>query len=363
MKNEYLSQIRKLFQQYEISDIELNDIINDYDQMYQDGLARGLTDAEVIDFLGKPEKVVDGLSENYELKYERSVRSGNKVVALMPFIASISYFILGYFFHLWHPGWLVFLLIPMIAIVTNAKTSFIATLTALSPFVATITFILLGTYLNAWIPGWTVFLIIPLIGALNDTKKFKSIGFALSIVVACGIYFYVGYVLNDWNLGALGFILPVGFALLTNEINISVSWGGLPEKLAILGSLIIYFVCGYFFHTWATLWMIFLLVPMIAIIIHVKKKDMLVALSPFLSVMIFFSLGYFFDLWAVSWMIFLVIPMIAIITHAGKKNILVALSPFISVIIFFTLGFYFDLWAVAWIAFLIIPITAIVQNA
>jgi len=363
MKNEYLNDIRNLLQRYIISEIELNDIVNDYDQMYQDGLARGLSDEEVIDFLGKPEKVVDGLSEGYELKVERTVRSGNKLVALMPFITAITYFILGYFFDLWHPGWLVFLLIPIVAIVTNAKTTFLATLTALSPFVATITFILLGTYLHAWVPGWIIFLIIPMIGALNSEQKGKSIGFALSILIACGIYLYVGYVYHDWTLGALGFIIPIAFGLLTNEINISVSWGGLPEKLTLILTLVVYFVCGYFFHTWAYLWMVFLLIPMVAIISHTKSKDMLVALSPFVAVILFFSLGYFFDLWYVAWMVFFLIPIMGIVGHAGKKNVLIALSPFIAVTIFFTLGFFFHLWAVAWIAFLIIPVTAIVKNA
>ncbi|MDP3131146.1 MAG: DUF1700 domain-containing protein, partial [Bacillota bacterium] len=58
MKKQYLSEIRTLLGRYVITALEIEDIINDYDRMYEDGLAKGMNDAEVIDFLGKPEKVV-----------------------------------------------------------------------------------------------------------------------------------------------------------------------------------------------------------------------------------------------------------------------------------------------------------------
>ena len=34
-------------------------------------------------------------------------------------IASLAYLVLGFFFNLWHPGWLVFLAIPLGAIANH----------------------------------------------------------------------------------------------------------------------------------------------------------------------------------------------------------------------------------------------------
>ena len=61
-------------------------------------------------------------------------------------------------------------------------------------------------------------------------------------------------------------------------------------------------------------------------------------------------------------MIFLLVPMIAILTGKDKKHLLVALSPFVAVIVFFTLGYFFNLWIVSWLAFLMIPILGIIDG-
>ncbi|MDD3122401.1 MAG: DUF1700 domain-containing protein [Candidatus Izemoplasmatales bacterium] len=315
MKNKYLREIKEKLLAYEITTTELNDILSDYDQMFDDGLEKGLSDQEVIDFLGNPEKVVRELSESYILKSENKHRYSNKIVALMPFLTTVTYVILGLYFDLWHPMWLIFLLIPVVAIISNARTNIIQTLTALSPFIATVTFILLGTYLNAWNPAWLVFLIIPVLGVLNSKDFWKSFGFIVTILMACFIYLYAGYAYNAWGQGALAFFLPFAYGILTNDIKVSFG-KGLLVKITVVLSLIIYFVFGFFFNTWGYLWMIFLAIPMVSIIRYSGKNARLVALMPFISTIIFFCLGYFFGLWAISWIAFLLIPVVAIIKNA-----------------------------------------------
>lgn len=73
----------------------------------------------------------------------------------------ILYLIIGCVFNAWHPGWLLFLLVPiweslMHAIETRNAHHFAY------PVLAALIFLCLGIFWYAWHPGWVVFLTIPL---------------------------------------------------------------------------------------------------------------------------------------------------------------------------------------------------------
>lgn len=370
MKQEYLEKLKKILDGLDMSKSEREDIISDYASMYEDGLEKGMDDQSIIEMLGTPEAVVDALSEEYHPIQKKHY--GGKLIALMPFISVIAFFILGFGFEKWHPGWLVFLSIPVTAIVVDAfNKPYKHFLTALSPFIATViflaigfglnkwhptwliffivpiiaiingiresvkihgkkniwgeltglvvflaltVFILIGTYFTLWNPGWLVLLLIPIAGMMNEPNIKKRIVLIASILVAAGFYLFVGYQLHNWLFGLLGFLLPLGVGILTNNIQISFGKGGLAVKLTVLLALLVYFGCGLLWSTWGYLWMVFLSVPMVAIITEKKGKNKLVALSPFIAVIIFFSLGFFFDLWTVSWLAFLMIPILGILS-------------------------------------------------
>lgn len=360
MKNKYLQEIRSLLQQYEMSESEINDIISDYSTMWDDGLSRGLSENQVENQLGSPEKVVSELTENRSRK--DPAKKYNKVIALMPFICTIAFFILGsmgywhpgwmvfllipmtaiilsmvakhekhlwtalspflavivflalgFGAHIWHPSWMVFLAIPVIAILSSAKErSTASTLTALSPFACVILFIVLGE-LGYWNPGWLVFMLIPMIGILSGKNKTRAFFFELTFLVAIGIYLFLGYQYQRWDIGLIGFIIPVAYGVLINEIHISIFGGSWPTRIAAILAIAIYLTCGFLFQTWAYLWMVFLAIPVVAILSHSKRKDWFVAISPFIAVVIFFSLGYFFQLWTYSWIAFMLIPIAGIL--------------------------------------------------
>jgi hypothetical protein len=48
------------------------------------------------------------------------VEGDEKIIALMPFIATFIFFTLGWFFNLWAWAWIAYLLIPMVAIIKEA---------------------------------------------------------------------------------------------------------------------------------------------------------------------------------------------------------------------------------------------------
>lgn len=365
MKSDYLDKIKQLLGNFRIKAAEKDDIVNDYDRMYDDGLEKGMSDDDVISFLGSPEKVVADLSENYRVVKKN--KKGERLIALMPFVSLIAFIILGYFFQLWHPGWMVFLLIPVVAIIVEmapkkdrdiftALSPFISvsaylligfiagvwhptwliflltpvvailssgysgkpfeTLTALSPFAAVITFFLLGQY-GFWHPGWLVFLIIPMIGIMNGKTVWKIVLYEVASLVAIGLYLFIGYSTGEWGYALLVFLIPFVLGLVLNDVNLLFHGMTLGDKIVLLATIAIYVGGGFLFHSWAYLWMVFFLVPVYSIVIHSPKAGILVAISPFVSVVIFYSLGYFFDLWSISWIAFLLIPIIAILT--GKK--------------------------------------------
>lgn len=327
MKQNYLHEIRTLMSRYVVTAAEIDDIIADYDRMYEDGLARGLDDAGVIELLGTPEKVVAGLGENYARKPGKAQKNG-KIVALSPFLAVIAFFVLGFAFDLWHPGWLVFLAIPVTAILLGGERRRpIEILTALSPFFAVTAFILLGDYYGAWHPAWLVFLAIPILGALAD-RNWKGRVFALTLAAAAGCYLYVGYTDGRWALGALAFLVPLIYGAAVGAIDIVIDWRGLsglarPERsfrLAMAGVVVlaaaIYLIVGFAFGWWAFGWLVFLAIPMVAILLKANRKARIVALSPFIATILFFVLGFAFDAWAYAWLAFLLIPMTAIVRNA-----------------------------------------------
>jgi uncharacterized membrane protein len=393
MKERYLEELKKLLRRHSISQEELDDIVADYGEMIDDAINKNMSEDKIIELIGTPKKVVedlfDGLSEDekdeddegYEIEYEYEYERGrshsrsrkhkdNRIVALMPFLSTIAFFILGFGFSLWHPGWMVFLMIPIVAIIVNtfergknqglvALSPFIATVTylilgfafnlwhpgwlvfliipvfgilsgrkgmkilplliALSPFIALTIFILYGNYYGNWEIIWLVFLIIPILGGLEYKKLWKVVVFEASMFIAIAAYLYLGLNQEEWFLSGFVFLIPLGVSILLSEQkwNITIERGGFHEWLLFLVCLIIYFGAGLLFKTtWPYLWMIFLSVPVVAILRHAPGRDKLVAIMPFIATVIFFSLGYFFGFWAFSWIAFLLIPMVAILKNA-----------------------------------------------
>lgn len=84
----------------------------------------------------------------------------------------IIYMIIGCVFHVWHPGWLLFLLIPiwhsLIEAIEKADCRKFA-----YPVFATLLFLCIGIFWGFWHPGWVVFLTIPLYYSL--VEYFRSL--------------------------------------------------------------------------------------------------------------------------------------------------------------------------------------------
>lgn len=81
-----------------------------------------------------------------------------------PVVITMAYLVLGFLFHLWHPGWLLFLTIPLFYLPERERRP----LRLLgNPVMVTIIYLLLGFECGWWHPGWLVFFLIPLLNILD----------------------------------------------------------------------------------------------------------------------------------------------------------------------------------------------------
>lgn len=364
MKDKYLNQLKTTLLSFQASKQDIDDILNDYQQLYDDMLESGKTDDEVWQRLGDPSKVAYDLIDTLKVKKEKNIKQ--KIIAVMPFISLMTFFLLGFLENLWHPGWMVFLLIPITAILFSTRlkegvvslTPFIATLTflilgfgfqlwhpgwmvfliipivsillytnmrdvfvAISPFVSIIVFFILGHY-GYWNPGWLVFLLTPIVGIFYKKNLVHIILYELSFAIAIIFYLYMFYYQGEWAIGLIGFILPLSLGFIFNDIEFR--WERWRQKdrikavvnfSIVLFSVTIFLLLGLLFGAWAWAWQVFLLIPVFSILLW-SKTFRLTPLMPFLAVILFFSLGYFLGLFYLSWLAFLLIPMVAILENA-----------------------------------------------
>ena len=94
----------------------------------------------------------------------------NRLIAVTPMICLFFFLLLGFAWDLWHPGWLVFLLIPIMPYLVGKKK-----LRFSIPLIITRIYLIMGFGWNLWHPGWIIFLLIPVFTTLIGSSKIKII--------------------------------------------------------------------------------------------------------------------------------------------------------------------------------------------
>ena len=115
--------------------------------------------------------IEDIVSVNEEEKKENKIVKAIKKA--IPIVITVAYILIAAFFDLWHPGWIVFLLIPIL--ITLIESIILKKICAFAyPVFATAIFLFVGCVFKWWHPGWVIFLTIPLfymIGEQIDNRK------------------------------------------------------------------------------------------------------------------------------------------------------------------------------------------------
>lgn len=97
----------------------------------------------------------------------------NKIIAICPLLSTVLFLVLGFADDfglsdksLWHPGWVVFLLTPLVTAILKMRK-----IEHFVSFIITIIYIIIGLAFDLWHPGWIIFLLIPILNILLTPPK------------------------------------------------------------------------------------------------------------------------------------------------------------------------------------------------
>ena len=89
-----------------------------------------------------------------------------KISGITPFVCIIVFLLLGFYKGMWHPGWLVFLLIPIVSSLLYTKT-----LNIVFSIAILVTYLSIGFTSQVWHPTWIMFLLIPIFNIIFPKRK------------------------------------------------------------------------------------------------------------------------------------------------------------------------------------------------
>jgi hypothetical protein len=314
-KEEYLERLAYYLDERDFSSEETEEILEDYEMMIDEALDTNPNETDFDELLGNPREIVRQIKKQVVIKRVKS----NKVVALSPFIATIAFFVLGFGFQLWHPGWMVYLLIPITGVLSGRRKSHIKDVLELMPFLTLVIFLVIGLTLDIWHPTWLIFLLVPAVGILDDKKGLYGLWFVIFLIIPLVYLFSVLYF--PFELNWLILLVLVFPAMNTSMISFRIN-GSRNRRLeaymalTIVASTTAFLLIGLFTDYWHPGWLVFFAIPLVAILTSTKHMDMdvpLVAIMPFIATAGFFLAGEFLDGYAWSWLFYFLIPMTAIL--------------------------------------------------
>ncbi len=342
-KKKFLESLRDELQDINLTNQEVDEVILEYTAMIDDALEEGGTIDSFIKKMGSPSKVAEALGRVQPKKV-------NKVVALMPFLATIIFFTLGVVWQAWQPGWIVFLLIPLSGFLSRKRINWFG----IGFTIILATFVLVGTFYNAWAPAWSLFLLILPFKSNDNTKPFQGFAIVYTFVAVIAYQVLFTYMVYQ-SFGAAGvtwlslldpsirfllftalllLLVPVVFYALASgaiqiytdikPVNISLGLLFAFEGLTILAVVIGYLAIGITTGLWHPAWLIFFLIP-IVIMVRKSKKLPLRQITPFIATTLFVLVGEYVSLpeqvgsYALSWLFFLLIPIVNILISKESK--------------------------------------------
>ncbi len=90
----------------------------------------------------------------------------NKIIGVTPFIALLIYLVLGFVGDLWHPGWLVFMLVPIVGAFLGTENVKDGVMGGTVLIIFTI-FLLLGLIVGfPWHIAALIFIFVPAMGVI-----------------------------------------------------------------------------------------------------------------------------------------------------------------------------------------------------
>lgn len=366
MKNKFLNELKEILNDKFVKKEDIKQVLEDYEELFNEANNEGISDKDFIEKIGTPKDIYNSLKNdlNYEITYSNkiigvsvfiaiiafmltgfllniwaynwmifllipitaTITNNNKkemIPGLSVFLSIILFYTFGRLFSLWHPLWLIFLSIPITSILVNSKKENV--LLQVSPFVALIIYITL-TYFDSslYIYLWPIFLITPIIGAFIIKNKFRKYMTVFLIILSIILYYLLSFIFNTFSYTLLVFIIPILYAIIIKEIEINVDIKILNNKLlliTIFTVIALFLLTGLLIpNAWTYNWLLILIIP-VAIIYNESKFENLVHYTPFISITLFYLFGMLINNgFRLSWLFFFLIPITAILTEKDEVN-------------------------------------------
>lgn len=335
-KNKFLEQLKKALEERGVSMEVIEDTLQEYASMMDDALESGQSIESFIERMGTAKKVAKSFARP-------SNKQSNKIVAVMPFLSAIAFFLLGVFYQAWNPGWLVFLLIPMSGILTRKKIQW----SGLFIFIILAIFIIGGTYFSLWSPFWSLFLLLITFKVppenLSKIRPYALIYTTLAVVIYNALILSTRFMNLDLGINQnlielispLALFLPILiYGIMNGAIQIQIdSLFDRQYRLRTIVNLIIIFgtIIGYLFlgfttpSFWHPGWLMLFLIPTYFIILNTQSFKF-VSLTPFISTTLFVLVGEYATIpgqssaYVISWLFFFLIPISAIVLKKGNAK-------------------------------------------
>ena len=318
-KRDFLLELEEELREYNYKSSVIKEVLEDHQNMIEEAVERGFTETDYIATLSSPRQIAKSL-KNVE---QRGNDQDHKLVALSPFLAVIAFFLIGFGTGAWHPGWLVFLSIPIAGVLFEDVGEW--KLLALSPFLSVIAFFLVGYYVGRYDLAFLVFFSIPALGLVKKTRLIDRISLVAFIALPL-VYLY----LQLTSPAAYWWIVLTPLAVLgllsgAIQIRFDMKAKYLEEyrsRLVLLvGAVVlllsVYLAIGFFTSAWHPWWVLVMVVPMLLIYLTDDEDQFnAVAYTPFIAVMLFFLVGHYFNVYQLSWLFFLLIPIAGVLGDA-----------------------------------------------
>lgn len=226
---------------------------------------------------------------------------------------ALLYVLHGVLFDSWHPFWVIFLILPILALFRYTRIRPLMRATLISLFTSIALYFILAHYTGLYHPTWLV-MSLPLFVGLQMEKhlihRWMLEGFLLLSILG---YLAIGMWTGDYALALFSFLLFIIPAIITGHIYIHLhAIDSLVARIGLIMSFIVFFLWGYFFKQYGIAWVALLFVPTMSIAFHAKGRDTLVPFSVYISILLFYILGYYTGAWHIVWTAFLLGPAVSL---------------------------------------------------
>jgi hypothetical protein len=91
------------------------------------------------------------------------------IIGLIALLATAAFLLIGFTTGTWHPTWMLFLIIPVVSIIADIFTNkhdVAGKVTGIVAILCAVGYMAMGFFWGLWHPGWIIFFAIPISGII-----------------------------------------------------------------------------------------------------------------------------------------------------------------------------------------------------